>query len=61
MIGLLAYHINRLFTAYGSWNVDLSMILMLYVAKYSLFAYAYEDGGVDIEKLKHKYQKEERI
>ena len=57
MLGLLAYHINRLLVAYGSYNMDLSMILMLFVAKYSLFAYAYEDGGVDVDKLKHKYQK----
>ena len=61
LVGMLSYHINRLIVDYGGWKIDLSMILMLYVAKYSLFAYAYEDGGVPIDKLKHQYQKDERI
>eukprot|EP00919_Chromeraceae_sp_WS-2016_P072162 GHVR01170737.1.p1 GENE.GHVR01170737.1~~GHVR01170737.1.p1 ORF type:complete len:140 (+),score=2.60 GHVR01170737.1:1343-1762(+) len=43
--GLSAYHIYRLVLYYGSWTLDISTIMMSMVCKYSLFAYAYEDGG----------------
>lgn len=46
MVALAVYHIYRLVTNYGSTDIELSFILMLYVSKYSLFAFAYQDGGV---------------
>jgi hypothetical protein len=46
MAALSAYHIYRLITNYGSTGIELSFILMLYVAKYSLFAFSYQDGGL---------------
>lgn len=45
IIALSAYHIYRLIIDYGSWTLDISTILMSMVCKYSLFAYAYQDGG----------------
>ena len=33
-----------MFTNYGSWSIDISTILMTNTCKYSLFAYAVEDG-----------------
>ena len=45
IIALSIYHIYRLIVDYGSWILDISTILMSMVCKYSLFAYAYEDGG----------------
>ena len=51
MIALSVYHIYRLIVDYGSWVLDISTILMSMVCKYSLFAYAYEDGGKNKEKL----------
>lgn len=41
IIALSFYHIYRLIVDYGSWNLDISTILMSMVCKYSLFAYAY--------------------
>lgn len=41
IIALSVYHIYRLIVDYGSWNLDISTILMSMVCKYSLFAYAY--------------------
>lgn len=34
---------------YGGWNLDVSTIIMSNICKYSLFAYAYQDGQT------HKY------
>jgi hypothetical protein len=45
-MGVLAiYNVHRYITNYGNNDIDLSFILMLYVSKYSLFAFAYQDGG----------------
>lgn len=51
IVALSIYHIYRLIVDYGSWILDISTILMSMVCKYSLFAYSYEDGGNDKEKL----------
>lgn len=51
IVALSIYHIYRLIVDYGSWILDISTILMSMVCKYSLFAYSYEDGGKDKEKL----------
>lgn len=51
------YHSYRMYAYYGSELIDLSMILMLHVSKYSLFAFSYQDGGVSVDQLKQKYQK----
>lgn len=61
MVALAVYHIYRLVTNYGSTDIELSFILMLYVSKYSLLSFAYQDGGLSEDKLKHSYQKEDRI
>lgn len=45
ILALSIYHIYRMIDAYGSWILDISTILMSMVCKYSLFAYAYQDGG----------------
>jgi hypothetical protein len=46
MAALTIYHVYRLVTNYGSTDIELSFILMLYVSKYSLFAFAYQDGSL---------------
>jgi lysophospholipid acyltransferase len=61
MVTLAVYHTYRLLTNYGSTDIELSFILMLYVSKYSLLAFAYQDGGLSEEKLKHSYQREDRV
>lgn len=45
IIALSSFHIYRLIVDYGGWKLDISTILMPMVCKYSLFAYAYQDGG----------------
>lgn len=58
IISLSAYHIYRLIIDYGNWTLDISTILMPMVCKYSLFAYAYEDGGQPNENLNPIQQKQ---
>ncbi len=41
---LSTFHIYRMIIDYGGWRMDLSTVLMGIVCKYSLFAYAVEDG-----------------
>lgn len=38
---LSIYHIYRMVSNYGGWELDVSTMLMLNVCKYSLFAFAY--------------------
>lgn len=44
LVGLSVFHIYRMIINYGSWSVDLSTVIMTIICKYSLFAYAVEDG-----------------
>lgn len=48
---LSIYHIYRMIVDYGGWTMDISNILMCNVNKYSLFAYAYQDGHTPLNKL----------
>jgi hypothetical protein len=41
---LSLYHTYRLITDYGSWKIDVATVFMIFVCKYSSFAYAYQDG-----------------
>jgi hypothetical protein len=36
---------------YGGWTMDISTIMMCNVNKYSFFAYSYQDGQTDPNKL----------
>lgn len=51
LVLLSIYHIYRMSIDYGGWNLDVSTIMMSNVNKYSLFAYAYQDGKTDLSKL----------
>lgn len=51
LVLLSIYHIYRLIVDYGGWTMDISTIMMCNVNKYSLFAYAYQDGRTDLHKL----------
>jgi hypothetical protein len=48
---LSIYHIYRMVTDYGSWRMDVTTIFMMFVCKYSSFAFAYQDGATPIEQL----------
>jgi hypothetical protein len=41
---LSLYHIYRMVTDYGSWRIDVATVFMVFVCKYSSFAFAYQDG-----------------
>ena len=51
MILLSIYHIYRMSVDYGGWTLDISVIIMTMVCKYSEFAYAIQDGRTPPEKL----------
>lgn len=55
---LSGYHIYRMVVDYGAWNLDVSTIMMSNVNKYSLFAYAYQDGQTNLGKLSKEQIKE---
>lgn len=44
MLFLSSYHIRELIYNYGGWSMDASALLMILVCKYSLLAYAIQDG-----------------
>ncbi len=46
------YYIYVMIVDYGRWQIDISVILMMSICKYSLFAFAYQDGE-DSVKDKH--------
>lgn len=48
---LSLYHIYRMVVDYGGWTIDISTIMMSNVNKYSLFAYALQDGHTQLNKL----------
>lgn len=48
---LSVFHIYRMVMDYGGWKMDLSTILMTIVCKYSMLAYAVEDGVNENRKL----------
>ena len=44
---LSSFHMYRMIVDYGGWKMDMSTLLMTLTCKYSLFAYAIEDGSTD--------------
>lgn len=56
IIVLSSLHIYRLITDYGSWNIDVTAVLMMVICKYSAFAYACEDGLKDPASLSKEQQ-----
>lgn len=51
LVLLSIYHVYRMIVDYGGWTMDISTIMMSNVNKYSLFAYSYQDGQTDLNKL----------
>lgn len=60
LVLLSIYHVYRMLVDYGGWSMDISTIMMCNVNKYSLFAFSYQDGHTDLQKLT-KEQVKERI
>lgn len=61
VILLSVYHIYRMVLDYGGWNLDVSTILMMLVCKYSMFAFAYQDGAVPEKDIKIPSQLHNRL
>lgn len=51
MLFLSGYNIYEFLYNYGGWTMNASALLMILVCKYSLLAYALEDGSQPIDKL----------
>ena len=56
MFLLSTYHIYRMNVDYGGWTLDVSVVIMMNVCKYSEFAYALQDGRTPTEKLTQEQQ-----
>ena len=62
MIHLSYLNIYRMVINYGGWMIDdISTIYMMSLAKYTAFAFAYDDGKKDIKDIKSAYHKRYRI
>ena len=62
MLQLSILNIHRMFFDFGGWAIDdISTIYMVNVAKYSSFAFSYEDGGKDPKEIRSEHLKKERI
>jgi lysophospholipid acyltransferase len=51
---LSVIHIYRMIVDYGSWSMDISLIFMMIITKYTSFAFCYSDGAKD-EKSFNKF------
>jgi len=51
LVYLSIYHIYSMITNYGGWQVDISIVLMMNVAKLTSLAWCYKDGAEPIERL----------
>ena len=62
ILHLSVLNIHRMFFDFGGWAIDdVSTIYMVYVAKYSSFAFSYHDGGKDISEIRSDHLKKQRI
>lgn len=51
-MGVLSiYHVYRMVFDYGLWKIDVATVFMMFVCKYSSFAYAYQDGATPEDRL----------
>lgn len=51
IVYMSAHHIYRQIYDYGSWRMDITLILMMLVCKFTSFAYCCEDGFKSADKL----------
>ena len=55
-------NIHRMIFDFGRWAIDdISTIYMVFVAKYSSFAFSYYDGGIPISDIRSKHLQKQRI
>jgi lysophospholipid acyltransferase len=51
MIYLSFFHVYKLMTDWSGWEVEISVILMINIPKYTAFTWSYQDGGKKEEDL----------
>ncbi len=51
LVLLSIFHVYRMMVDYGGWSIDISTLMMSNVNKYSLFAYAVQDGRTNQASL----------
>lgn len=61
MLFLSWYHLHAIWYRYGEETMDEIVLLMVLVCKYSLFAFAYEDGHKEPTEKKHLDHKEREL
>lgn len=50
-------HVYRMIVDYGGWKMDISLIYMMSICKFSAIAFSYEDGAFNDKDLSDKYMK----
>lgn len=62
ILHLSILNIHRMFFDFGGWAIDdISTIYMVYVGKYSAFAFSYDDGGKALSDIKSEHLQKQRI
>ena len=62
ILHLSVLNVHRMFFDFAGWAIDdVSTIYMVLVAKYSSFAFSYDDGGKDIKDIKSAHLQKQRI
>jgi len=51
LLYLSGYHLYEMLTSYGGWGIDISIMLMINVAKFTSFAWCLKDGAEPKDKL----------
>lgn len=59
LASMTATHFHRMWVNYGGWDLDISMVLMIYVCKFTYFAFnvqdsSREDGLLTPEQVEHR-------
>lgn len=54
-------HIKRMIEDYGGWQLDISVIYMMTIIKFSSLAFSYEDGAKNHSDLKCTYHKKKYL
>ena len=52
---LLYLHIDNFIYRYGSWEADVTTMVMLNVARFSSIAFSYSDGAIELDKIPNNH------
>jgi hypothetical protein len=61
ILHLAFLHIKRMVEDYGGWQLDISVIVMMTIIKFTSLGFAYEDGAKPDSELKCTYHRKKYL